>query len=254
MDRRSTYARAWDQYIANLHLTEPQRSRAPGYWPGDEWGSPEEWRNLFRNLFEKSGEVATWRRVVEIGAGSGKYTAMTLDAAPCAIRAYDVSAAFLDVLRRRLAAAVTERRLVPVLMTSERADEILDDLDSVGWRRRVDGFFSIDAMVHVDLQHLVAYFMTAALALRPGGRMIMTLGNAGTKAGIDHLFSHIPLFHRDQGRPGGKFERLSIPLLHALLPRLGFAVDFIDAGRDIWLCARLAAPDVADGLARHLRP
>jgi hypothetical protein len=69
-------------------------------------------------------------------------------------------------MKLRLAADIVEGRVEPALIKAENASEILEDLNGRGLIRKLDCLFSIDAMVHVDLQYLASYFLTAALSLR----------------------------------------------------------------------------------------
>ena len=54
-------------------------------------------------------------------------------------------------------------------------------------------------MVHVDLQYLAAYFTTAAICLRPGGKLVMTLADATSAKGREKLLRDIPLYFPKQG-------------------------------------------------------
>jgi cyclopropane fatty-acyl-phospholipid synthase-like methyltransferase len=138
-------------------------------WVGDEWGTPAGWRQTFTELF-RPADVAAWRHAVELGPRSGKYTIPVLEASGAAVRAYDVSPAFLDSCARRCREWITTGYLTLRHLPGVRADELLQDLRHAGWTdRRVDAVYSIDAMVHVDLQYLIAYLLTATLVLDPTG-------------------------------------------------------------------------------------
>ncbi len=63
--------RTWDRY---LETWQGEHNADGKYeWPGDEWGTPESWDDLYNNLFE-AANVSGWRCAVEIGPGSGKYS------------------------------------------------------------------------------------------------------------------------------------------------------------------------------------
>src|SRR5262249_13789349 len=148
----------------------------------------------FKHLFVEQG-AAQWRRRVEIGAGSGKYTKYLLAHSATDIVAFDISAEFLNVLRTRLAEPIAAGRLIPELLRAQKSSEMHDAIRHRGWLRQVDAFYSIDAMVHVALQYLMAYLATAALVLRPGGKLIMTLANATTDLGFRYLLDSIKTYN-----------------------------------------------------------
>ena len=231
-------------------------------WPGDEWGNPDGWRDQFETLFSRAG-VTEWRDAVEIGPGSGKYTLELLNAVPGArVHAYDVSSSFLAVCAERCQEEIEAGRLRLERLESQHARELLDDLERHELAGRLDGFYSIDSMVHVDLQYLVVYLLTAALTLREGGHLVLTLADAVSDKGFAKLMEDASLYYPRQGQPSGKFEWLGKELVTDLLARLGFEVVFMDnyvtrrpgEGRDICLVARLHRRDLAEGLQHHLDP
>ena len=123
----------------------------------------------------------------------------------------------------------------------------LERLDMAG---KLDGFFSMDAMVHVDLQYLIPYFLTAAVALREGGHLIMTLADASTPAGFDFLISRASAYYGADVEPLGKFEWASRDIARSIVERLGFEVVMCDSppdneGRDIHLVARMVDREAA---------
>ena len=65
------YAASWDQYVKDI---KPEA----GKWPGDEWAHEAFWQLTFKQMFVEQG-AKDWRRCVEIGAGSGKFTRYLLD-------------------------------------------------------------------------------------------------------------------------------------------------------------------------------
>ena len=80
---------------------------------------------------------------------------------------------------------------------------MLADLTASGWRREIDAVYSIAAMVHVDLQYLIAYLVTAAAVLRPEGKPILFLATAATDAGFQKLAKDVHNFWEAQADPGG---------------------------------------------------
>jgi SAM-dependent methyltransferase len=243
------YATTWDDYVERWTPVE-----GAGEWPGDEWGYAELWEEIFQTVFVPAG-VAAWSRAVEIGPGSGKYTVKVFSASTCVVRGYDVSARYLDVCEARCADWIGSGRLSLHLIAGARADELVGDLDDAGWTRSVDALYSIDAMVHVDLQYLMVYLITAGLVLKPGGKLILTLADVTRDPGFVHLLNDIMWTYPIQGQPSGKFEWLSPDIVRSVLARLGFEVDSLtDTQRDLHLVASLRDPERADDLRRFLSP
>jgi SAM-dependent methyltransferase len=248
----SVYGRYWDYYVESWEDLHSDGGRLE--WPGDEWGHPEGWEGLYRSMFVPAG-VAGWERAVEIGPGSGKYTLKVIESSSAVIRGYDVSAKFLEICDSRCAEDIRRERLSLHLLGGLDPDEMLTDLRSCGWERRVDAFFSINSMVHVDLQYLIVYLITAGLTLRPGGRLVLTLANAVSDLGFEKLVRDIAWTFPVQGRPlgSGKFEWLGPEIALSLLPRLGFEIDELDdRGRDLALAASLTDPARSESLRAAL--
>jgi osmotically-inducible protein OsmY len=252
---KGIYSRYWDDFISTWH--DRPALRASGHqWPGDEWGSPTEWEYLFQKVFVPAG-VEQWRQAIEIGPGSGKYTLKVLGASPAVVRAYDVSAAYLDVCRVRCQEVIDEGRLSLHLLDPNRPDQMLAEADEIGWRRTVDAVYSIAAMVHVDLQYLTAYLLNAALVLKPEGKLLLTLADATSPKGFTQLMKDIRWAYPAQGKPAGspKFEWLSPDLIRHVLTRLGFIVNWIENfQRDIVLVATLAHVRAPELMREHLAP
>jgi cyclopropane fatty-acyl-phospholipid synthase-like methyltransferase len=94
----------------------------------------------------------------------------------------------------------------------------------------LDVVFSIDAMVHVDLQYVAAYWLSAAKLLRPGGKIIMSVADATREKGHNRLVQDTPSLFPLQGQQSTKFQWLCQELVQSVLRRLGF--DVIDAMPD----------------------
>jgi hypothetical protein len=249
----SIYARFWDQYAESWDRLKPDNGDFD--WPGDEWGNPEWWARMYQQLFVPAG-VEQWERAVEIGPGSGKYTLKVLESSKGTIRGYDISASFLQVCKTRCDEEIKQGRLSLHMLNASDPASGLSDLTACGWRRKVDGFYSIASMVHVDLQYLIAYFITAGLVLRPQGKLVMTLATPTNELGFEKLLGDISIFWRSQSQPSGsaKFEWVSPDMIESILSRLGFDIDLMSNGpqRDLHLVASLRRPDLADQLERYL--
>jgi SAM-dependent methyltransferase len=244
--------RTWDSYLDSW--SDVYNSNGELTWPGDEWGTPEQWDELFGHMFRSQG-VRTWTHVVEIGPGSGKYTERVLSESNAQVRGYDVSAEFLAVCEARCRDAIAAERLSLHLLKGAHPREMLDDLEQAGLRRRIDAMYTIDAMVHVDLQYLVVYFITAGLVLRPEGKLILTLSNAVSREGFEKLVGDISWTYTQQASPSGsgKFEWLSPEITRYVLEQIGFDVQFLGSqGRDSWVIATLRDLDRAQQFENYL--
>ena len=228
------YQEQWDEY-AKANAREGDR------WPGDEWGAPESWDRLFDNTFVPSG-VAHWETAVEIGAGSGKYTIKVLNCSGAHVLAADVSSVYQNHFCNRLKELALFDRVTPLLLDNQ-SSTLQKAIEAKGWKGSLDAVYSIDAMVHVDLQYLVAYLITAAVCLRPGGKLILTLANCCSEIGFQKLVKDIKVQFLRIGKYSSKFEWMSPDQVSSVLTRLGFEIDILrTAGRDIVLAATLQKP------------
>ena len=227
----SQYAH-WDYYAR-------QTKRDGEFWPGDEWGNTATWERVFKTLFV-ANDVASWNRCVEIGPGAGKYTIRVLNESPAEIIAADISAGYQEHFRARLTEVGLISRVTPVLIDNN-STTLRRNIDSKGWTGTLDAFYSIDAMVHVDLQYLITYMVTAAYSLKVGGKLIMTVANCCSDRGFDKLISDAKQIFRRIHTHSAKFEWMSPDQLRSILPRLGFEIDVLDStqGRDILFSATL---------------
>jgi hypothetical protein len=236
----------WDRYVRDWASDELS-------WPGDEWCDDEAWLHMqFDRLVGRAG-VEDWKRAVEIGPGSGKHALMVLGASEAELRAFDISSQFMAVCEERCREEIAAGRLSLHQVDVANPASALDTLQD--WRRTVDGYYSLEAMVHVDLQYLVVYFITAALVLRPGGKLVMNVATATNQQGFGLLLGDIKRYWPVQLEPSGKFEWLSRELVEHVLTRLGFEFDFIseEERRDVEFIASLAHPEVADKFEAYLR-
>ena len=258
MAEHNPYRTQWDSYVQGWDRDKVAPSSSSKLnWPGDEWAEEEMWSKIFQAMFLDFG-AADWKNCVEIGAGSGKYTDKLLRQSAAQIVAFDISPAYLEVLRKRLATDLHAGRLHPVLLNGDEASEMLDELKRRRLVRKIDALYSIDAMVHVDLQYLMAYFLTAALCLSNEGRLIMTLPNAVSEVGFDSLVQDTQIYYPLQGEPSAKFEWLCPEIVRQVLERLGFSVQFlspftgIEQDRDLFLVATLVDIERAQRFRKSL--
>jgi|SRR6185369_5585868 len=250
----SFYGQSWDSYVKGFRGSEHSEHA----YPGDEWGTPASWEDTYQRLLAANG-AAEWQRVVEIGSGNGKYTSMLLNRSAATILACDVSKAFLRVLTKRCQTEKVGGRLITAHLKGRAPDELLTAIENHNWQGRVDAVVSIDAMVHVDLQYLATYFVTAGIALRPGGVLAMTLADATSPHGMTKLLEDISLYYPRQGQPSHKFEFLGPDIIRGLLPRLGFTIELLESdageigtGRDMFLVARKDGQQESADLIRYL--
>ncbi len=227
------YREHWDYYAKKT----PQRG---DWWPGDEWGTQQSWERVFQELFLKNG-AQEWRTSVEIGAGGGKYTEKLLQAnSRIEILAADVSPAYQKVCIKRLTQAGLMDRVQALILDND-SSTLRKEITSRGWEENLDALYSIDAMVHVDLQHLMVYLVTAALTLRIGGKLIMTLANTCSDGGFNKLISDTKSEYARQGKHTAKFEWTSPDMAASILQRLGFEVSLQNTrgGHSLWVVGTL---------------
>jgi cyclopropane fatty-acyl-phospholipid synthase-like methyltransferase len=237
----------WDLY-ASL------RGRAAG----TEWGDAGVWEWRFGELF-RPARVEEWRLALEIGAGAGKYTRKVLEASGATVHCADISRAFLRALETELEPFTASGRLRTVYLRGDRAAELLVACEQRGLRGALDAVYSVDAMVHVDLQHLIAYLVTAALCLRRGGALVLTLADPTTPRGFRKLLADMQPTYAAPGT-FARFEWVSADLVRALLARLGYRLIRCDAparpgreARDLFVVAVLDDAAAAIPLEGYLR-
>lgn len=225
----SAISEHWDQYVGRFpEILGKLRSEGKGehvVWPGDEWGRPERWVALFAKMFIEHlpPNVST---AIEIGPGAGKYTHMFLGHyTQSRVLALDVSPSYLAVLQERSSFYLSEKRLMTDLLTSDYTT-VSDTAANHGIKPGgLDVLFSIDAIVHVDLVYVTAYWMSAQKLLRPGGKMIMTVADPTTELGFKTLIANVHAYFSTQGRPSSRFEFMSPDIVRSVLDRLGFDVE-----------------------------
>lgn len=241
-DQPDAFAASWDGYA--------RQARATGqHWPGDDWGDAQLWQSWFARLFEPSG-VRAWRRAVEIGQGTGKYTRLVLEAGPAELLACDVSRTFLDLCAERLAEHVRGQRLHLRHVASNDPTAVEAATRELGWLGRVDAVYSIDTLVHVPFTQIVAYLLQATVMLREGGRFIASFAHGTTDGGRAKLLGDLVRVVRGGGRPEtGCFHWIAPELLTSTLSAIGYVVEVCDDDpfhrRDGHLVAILDDPDRA---------
>jgi cyclopropane fatty-acyl-phospholipid synthase-like methyltransferase len=258
--KKQTYGELWDRYVAES-FPKLQESDSRLTYPGEEWGNEQSWQRIFDKLFTPSG-VANWDAAIEIGGGGGKYTERVLRANDkVRVFGFDVSKNFLDATASRLADHVRADRLTLTEIDPVAPDAMTTLIEQAGLKRKVDAMFSIDAMVHVDLQYLFTYWVNAAQVLKPGGRILMTLADPTTESGLQKITRDIRKFYKFQGRICPKFEYLSEEIVRYTLGQLGFEIESLDAwsywdgrpARDLYLIAKLVDVPKAESFRDALR-
>ncbi|MES0882259.1 class I SAM-dependent methyltransferase [Roseibium sp. SCP14] len=251
-----SYGEVWDLYLTNRYeQIRQKRNRLPENrnskinFPGDEWGGVSKVNTILDETFPDLSQVDELN-FVEIGSGGGRYTVQIIDRYPKAtVHAFDVSSRYLDVLGRRLIENSMDDR-VRLTQLNENPDFIIDCLDNLGLKRQIDVFYSFDAMVHVDLQTLTTYFMTAALTLSKGGAIVMNVADATSDKGLEKLFVSSRRVFAEQGRCSAKFLWYSPDIVSSILEHLGFCVVFLNEGsRDCYFKATLVDPQKAEVIA-----
>jgi len=231
-----THGEVWDGYVQGWR----NGTDTPGLArPGDHWGTPHTWGLFFKSLITKN--VHKGKKFIEIGQGSGKYTEMILNTYPGSeVVCYDVSGKFLEETASNLKKFVSDGRLHTVLLDNNYKT-MITDIDKRGWRGHIDCVCSFDAMVHVDMQYLAVYLLTAMETLKPGGVLAMTLADITTDRGFNHLISDLKHVYPFEGRACMQFRWQSKEMIVSVLNRLGFIVKFMkpSIGGDMEMVATL---------------
>lgn len=239
------FAAAWDDYAARSSPTE-------GKWAGDEWGDEKLWDAWFRRLCLANG-AAQWKRVIEVGQGTGKYTRRILSAGGATLLALDVSDKFLALCGERLREFVEKGRLLLRKIDERDADPLARAAREVGWERDVDAVVSIDTLVHLSVSQVAALLLSATSVLRPGGRFIATFADATSAAGLAKLTSDLVRVTSAAGEPAsGCFQWASPDLVRAIATGYGYRVDLCETDpehrRDGHFVLTFADPEVANAM------
>lgn len=213
-----TNSEVWDNYVVAMKSNTKIN-------PGDEWGNKDHWEILM-NEIQSVVSISENRVFLEIGQGSGKYTKMILDRYPNSkVHCFDISSKYLDVARdvlKNYEGRVTYNQL------GNDVNEIIDRMKD----QRVDCFFSMDAMVHVDLQILISYMISARVVLKSEGKLIMTLADCLNTEGFRKLLQDAPAYYKLSGSPSTQFRWLSRDLVTGILNKVGFNSVNIDVTPD----------------------
>lgn len=248
----------FDNYVERVFPARREAAGADWSWPGDEWAGGALREATWRRIVGPT-DPSSWREVVEIGPGSGKYTEMVLARSPAHVTAYEISPAFLHVLEQRCSEAVANRRLDARLIDWTDNEGLLRDYENR--RGTADLCVGIDVLLMMDFQSALVYLMSAAVMLRPGGRLVATFADGGTDSGLERML-------RDAGRhsafdqaPSTRFHWIDRTLLEIVMPRLGFGNLLIEHGPEdgldiarLYLQAELTDPERATTLPRNLAP
>ena len=184
-------------------------------------------RAVFDRLFANAS-AETWTHAIEIGGGDARYTAEVLAAnLTVKLAGFDVSEAVMQAASAKLATHVAAGRLEYHRIDPVHPDSILKVVERARLKRQVDAVFSIDSLVHVDLQYQLAYWINAALVLKPGGWLIMSVADATSAAGFAKLTGDIRTFFAFQGQACPRFEYQSLTMVTSLLQNIGFEVPYI---------------------------
>jgi len=245
MSRRDRdYAADWDNYVDQWRVFAEQepsnRGRRDLVYPGDEWGTPEEW-SAYADTYLRPFVPADGSGIaVEIGPGAGKYT-LQLVPSVRRVLCFDVSARFMEIAKSRLLDHVQAGKVEFELLRQLNAYEIQRAVAGRDLLGRVDLFYSIDSMQHVELHTLFAYMVNATACLKPGGHLTMTIANCLSDEGYARLVGEAGWCYGGS-RPSHQFYFLSAEIVRSLLRRLGYEVVRLDdSGRDINFVGRRGA-------------
>jgi len=240
MKKVKSYADDWDEYVwrfSEYAKNEPTNvGRTDLKYPGDEWGTPEEW-TAYANTFLKPFLPDDLSGIaVEIGPGSGKYTLEVVDKVKRMI-CFEVSKEFMRVAKDRLSQYIAQGKVEFELLKLWNCNEILKGLKSRNLLGEVHLFFSVDSMIHVELHTLIAYFVNAAISLRLGGYIAMGVASCTNEKGFRRLLYETPWCYGGM-RPSHQFYFLSKDIVHFVTQQLGFEIVLFEENRDINFVAK----------------
>jgi hypothetical protein len=248
----------FDDYVHRVFPERRNKAGADWPWPGDEWvddGMREEtYRRIVAGL--PTDRVV---QVVEIGPGSGKYTQLLLARTMAEIVAYELSDAFLDVLRQRFPSEIAAGRLSPRPMAwTDNEGLVRDYAAKLG---QADLLFGIDVLYFMDFQSALVYLVSAAAMLRRGGRFYATFAEATSKSGWDRMVRDLGRHSAFDMGPCTRFHWVDQTLLEFVLPKLGFGNLTFEHGPDggldiarLYVGADLLDPSAGRGLLGALAP
>jgi SAM-dependent methyltransferase len=235
-----SYHADWDTYVENWDfyatLEPSNRNRTDLALPGDEWGTEKEWERITNMYLKPCLPKDSNGIAVEIGQGSGKYTLRVADSVS-KIVCFDVSKKFIEIARSKLKEHIEQGTVFLEFLDLHNCYEIRDRIQKHDLIGKVDLFFSIDSMQHVELHTLFAYFINAAICLRIGGHMVITAGICTNDDGFERLLMEIPWCYGGH-RPSHQFYFLSKDIIWYCLERLGFEIVKHEEDRDILFVAR----------------
>ena len=214
----------WDHYVKNVFPTKKDNFERKLEYPGDEWARTEFWDNLYSNIFVPNINKNA-KYFFEIGSGSGKQSKRTLSSFNVhELHSFDISQQFIETFSERFK-TLLGTKVFPHLLTSNYAY-----IYEIAKKRRllheVDCFYSFDAMVHVDFQHLFSYFLNAALILKINGAIIMDVATVETNKGFDKLCNDVSNYYHFFGAACTKFQFMSKSMITDVLNKLDFEVEY----------------------------
>lgn len=224
------YEAFWDRYARAWHAGA--LSTEGGEHLGSEWGSSAGTAWVFERLLEPHLGPST--RVLEIGPGGGKYSALV--APRCAqLVCADASGEMLERTRQRLG----DRPHVRYLKVDGRGGLPLPP-------DCFDFFFSIDVFVHFDMETFYRTLREVARVLRPGGIGTLSYAVLLTEGGWAKFVAEIEW---DTDGMHAPFGFLTEEILRAFMASAGLAITWHDVGdRDGYVVFRKAGGAGADVL------
>lgn len=202
----SRYAAEWDRYEAEWSAKAAAEGRRV---LGEEWSDRDLEQNLFENYCRP--HLAPHFRVLEIGQGGGKFTAMI---APEVARVVcvDVSPGMLKRAKKDLAAypnvdyVLADGRGLPAFSSGV-----------------VDFAFAYDVFVHLDQEDIFIYLQDLRRVLRPGARAVISFANLEDPMGF-RQFQREAAWHRTGRRSPGRINFLSPGILRTLASASGLEI------------------------------
>lgn len=170
----NTYASTWDRQSIYLEK-DPNRREEHIHVLGDEWGTPTDLDEVFRDFFEENLSRETV--AVEIGVGGGRIAKRVAPLVKT-LWAFDIAPAMLAKARQALSG---QDNVQLVQLEDTRLPDHL-----VG---QVDFIYSFDVFVHLDLHTLYRYLVDMARVIKPDGRILIHTSNLSATEGWNRFSS-----------------------------------------------------------------
>lgn len=200
---KTSYEIQWDDY-SRWWDSEDGLSRQHK-WLGDEWGEDACVDSNIRNFVLPY--ISKESKVLEIGPGGGRYTAIV--AGHCGqLIGLDVSAAMIERVRKRIG---SDQRFVCCKGNGHDLADVPDEY--------LDFVFAFNVFVQLELEDIVGYLQEIKRVLKPGGTAALHYAVISNQAGWDYFLNNCRAWMRHP-KPRSRFCELTLSTMRLLSERL----------------------------------